>query len=279
MKCTNPFNIKVNEKIKELPCNRCLACRINRTSEWTLRLLAEIPNYNGKALFVTYTYNELNVPVAHYRTKNSTSIIRETLQYEDMTKYWKRLRKKLEKTEKNIKYLYVGEYGEQTNRPHYHAIILGLTKKQDEENIINCWGLGNVNIGSATNASIRYTCSYIIEKKDPKEYLPAEPPKMHCSKNLGKKIILQDLERIIENGYIRAYNGKRISIPKFIKDMYKDEFERIANEKEIEYYKKNNIDHKYNKKHIEIIHYVEKENIQRNLNLEAQDKRKQNKKL
>lgn len=69
--------------------------------------MAELEYFDYKGCFVTFTYNEENLPP------------NRSLRRKDMTDYWKRLRKSLEGTGKKIKYYMCGEYGDQFERPHY----------------------------------------------------------------------------------------------------------------------------------------------------------------
>ena len=60
-----------------------------------------------------------------------------------------------------------GEYGEDpryTRRPHYHAIIFGISKAEADAVIPSVWGLGQVENGYAEEDSIRYVAGYIDKK-------------------------------------------------------------------------------------------------------------------
>ncbi|MDX8558692.1 hypothetical protein OZ663_18615, partial [Elizabethkingia sp. HX CGY] len=65
-----------------------------------------------------------------------------SLDYRDFQLFMKRARKL---QEKKISYFLVGEYGSQTFRPHYHAIVF------DVENIsafLNEWRMGHTHAGT-----------------------------------------------------------------------------------------------------------------------------------
>ena len=76
-------------------------------------------------MFVTLTYCDDALP-------EKGSLVRE-----DVKKYCKRLRKyMLTHHNRKIKYMAVGEYGENgTERPHYHLIILGMRYERWREPI------------------------------------------------------------------------------------------------------------------------------------------------
>ncbi len=111
--------------------------------------------------FVTLTYDDENIP--------------EDMNLDpDHPKLWlKRLRKRISPV--NIRFYLVGEYGEKTQRPHYHAAIFGYptcqrgqTRTTRDARIccINCeiirqsWGKGNVYLGSLETSSAQYIANY-----------------------------------------------------------------------------------------------------------------------
>jgi len=95
---------------------------------WKRRVLNELDYWNERpfnALFVTLTYCDEALP-------EKGSLVRE-----DIKKYCMRLRKHmLTHHNRKIKYMAVGEYGENgTERPHYHLIILGMKYERWKEAI------------------------------------------------------------------------------------------------------------------------------------------------
>jgi len=140
-------------------CGRCLACRIQRTKEWKLRMLHELQMHPGQVgLFATLTYDESSLPECG------------SLDREDLQKFFKRLRKRCGK----FRFAACGEYGKITGRPHYHVIFFGLTLPDLMGNSTgrlfrsqifeSCWGLGQVQIGKAENDSISYVAGYTAKK-------------------------------------------------------------------------------------------------------------------
>jgi len=115
--------------------------------------------------FVTLTYNPKNLPA------NGTLVV------DDVQRFLKRLRKKLEP--KKIRFFLCGEYGEKLARPHYHLIIFGHDfedKKEvsggvnplfESETLDKIWGLadpGMCKIGSVTFESACYVANYATKK-------------------------------------------------------------------------------------------------------------------
>jgi hypothetical protein len=212
MKCTNPFTIpNPNHRgdMMQVPCQYCLACRINKTSEWTFRILAELPKYGGKSCWETLTYDQEHVPLIDTQ---------HTLRKKDTQDYHKRLRKQLKNV--NFKYFLAGEYGERGDRPHYHIIYCGLTVKEHGDLIQKAWGNGRAYHGYVDHASIRYTVSYIMDKQNPIFYEPRETPFQLSSTKFAKDYLFDNIDEIIKLGYIQLQSGQKIKLPKFILDYY-----------------------------------------------------------
>lgn len=130
------------------PCGQCLPCRINKRREWTHRIMLESAMHKASS-FVTLTYDNDHLPPG------------ANLVPRDMTLFLKRLRKLIAPLK--IRYYYVGEYGEQTYRPHYHAILFGLGIEYSGY-IQNCWPHGHIHVGDVTQHSAQYVCGYVVKK-------------------------------------------------------------------------------------------------------------------
>lgn len=194
MQCTSPCWLP--DQNRYVPCGNCRACRIARSSEWTLRMLNEL-TYWKQAVFATLTYSE-----------NPGTLIKSDLQ-----KFIKRLRKDLDDP---IKYYAVGEYGEKYGRPHYHAIMFGVPF--DQELFEKNWKLGYVKLGTVTQDSIRYTADYVQKKLNGKlakeVYGERLPPFSVMSKGLGLKFAVEHSDRLREDLYIQ-YKGVKRGLPRY----------------------------------------------------------------
>lgn len=114
--------------------------------------------------FITLTYDDETLP-------KTGSLVKD-----DMQKFMKRLRKWLEPNK--VRYYACGEYGDDTNRPHYHSIMFGYwpddaeyhkaSKSGDKyytsEKLNKLWGKGYVIIGEATFESAAYVARYVTKK-------------------------------------------------------------------------------------------------------------------
>lgn len=116
--------------------------------------------------FVTLTYDDDNLP--HGGSLNK----------KHLTDFFKRLRARKEFLSIPIKYFACGEYGEQTQRPHYHACIFGIDfpdKRKYSKNgqgdflftsalLDEIWGLGQCKIGALSYETAAYTARYLLKK-------------------------------------------------------------------------------------------------------------------
>lgn len=118
------FGTQLNANFTELPCGQCIGCRLEYSRQWANRLMLEL-EYHTDAWFITLTYDEMHVPCSAVYDEGADEVQTHlTLDKRDVQKWMKRLRKAF--SDCNIRYYLAGEYGEETFRPHYHAIVFGL---------------------------------------------------------------------------------------------------------------------------------------------------------
>lgn len=104
----NPLKSLVEGSSFSVPCGRCIGCRIDHSLDWAMRCMHEASLHPDNS-FITLTYDDQHLPTDY------------SVHVRDLQLFNKRLRKSL--GGKKIRYFAVGEYGEQTLRPHYHALI------------------------------------------------------------------------------------------------------------------------------------------------------------
>lgn len=129
----------------EYPCGQCLPCRINKTRQWTARLLMEALCHKN-TIFITLTYSPENLPL-------------EGLQKKHLVQFWKLLRHEGLK----FRYYAVGEYGTKTERAHYHALCFGLSVEH-EELIKKNWKHGFYKIDELNPERAAYVAQYNTKK-------------------------------------------------------------------------------------------------------------------
>lgn len=127
----SPFH---NPDVKQVPCGKCIGCRLAYSRTWANRLMLEFQYYPDSQRyrpliptchFVTLTYNDWHVPLVRAASPDTgRSHEFMSLCLRDVQLFFKRLRKA--RPDCKIRYYLAGEYGEHTFRPHYHAIIFGL---------------------------------------------------------------------------------------------------------------------------------------------------------
>lgn len=223
MECISPISIKLGGDYEKntkaiVPCGRCMACLSNKRSEWVTRLTHEL-SVSSSALFLTFTYNDENLKWA------SSS---PTLCKNDFQSFMKNLRHFLERKLKykhKLKYYCVGEYGELSSRPHYHAIMFNLPWTFEftdvaKANLQRIWKMGNVDVGTVTQKSMNYVCKYVIMKN---ENLPddVEKPFALISKGIGS-VYVEKMYNWHNADYSRTYvpvgDGFRRRLPRYYRD-------------------------------------------------------------
>lgn len=230
-----------------LPCGHCPGCKMANAASWANRMEMELP-YHKNAWFLTLTYNNENVPYRATWDTLTGEVITENLSlcYEDMQKFWKRLRRYIEYHKKEtgkLMYFQAGEYGSQTHRPHYHAIVYDLPIKQEELKIYkkekgftyyNCewlekiWGMGHVILAPAEWRSMAYTARYTTKKiygRDGKKFyeeLGIMPEQCAMSKNpaIGKQYYYDHAKDIYERDQIQLKNGKLVKPPRYFDKLF-----------------------------------------------------------
>lgn len=163
-------------------------------------------DFHESSLFVTLTYDDDHLPPG------------STLVKKDFQMFLKRLRYFIEP--RQIKYFACGEYGSETLRPHYHAIIFGLSNL-DEPIISKAWTLGYNYVGSVTNDSINYVSGYIQKKLDgpmaKAVYGSAKLiPFQLMSKGLGKQYVEKNREQLLQKIGLTV-KGEEVSLPRYYK--------------------------------------------------------------
>uniref|UniRef100_A0AAU8AXP0 Replication initiator protein n=1 Tax=Dulem virus 166 TaxID=3145643 RepID=A0AAU8AXP0_9VIRU len=160
----------------EIPCGKCIACRLAYSRQWADRCMLEAQDHDSN-YFVTLTYDDEHLPVNEIVDTETGEIVKHaTLVKRDLQLFIKRLRKQ---TGQKIRYYACGEYGSQTYRPHYHAILFGLTLDDlrlykmspdgynyyNSQTLDDIWKNGYSVITNVTWDTCAYTARYILKKK------------------------------------------------------------------------------------------------------------------
>lgn len=235
-----------------LPCGHCAGCKLSASSSWANRMEMELP-YHKNAWFLTLTYDNEHVPWSYNSGlgvdmgTGEVMVENLTLNYEDMQGFWKRLRRNIDYHKrgdsKNLMYFQCGEYGGQTHRPHYHAIVYDLPIKPEElkeykrkngavyynvDWITKIWGMGHVVIAPAEWKAMAYTARYTTKKvygRESKKYyeemgiLP-ERCNMSLKPAIGARYYEEHKDEIYRKDKIQLKNGKVCKPPRYFDKLF-----------------------------------------------------------
>ncbi|QXP44162.1 MAG: replication initiator protein [Arizlama microvirus] len=200
---------KTTGGILYVPCGTCDACKLNKSRAWSIRIMHEVQQTPEGSCFCTLTYDDEHLP------KNCSLVV------EDCQKFFKRLRKN---TGKKIRYFLGAEYGEKGSRPHYHAILFGLTKA-DHKLIQLSWGLGYIHVGDVSHDSARYVAGYTMKKlhgdaaityqlKGIKPEFALMSRGGKTGKGIGYGYVEKNSEWVKRNGFC-IVKGNKVGLPRY----------------------------------------------------------------
>lgn len=146
------------EKIPR-PCGDCWRCRSNRVNDYTGRCLAELSESHSM-LSVTLTYAPRD------------DLCDKIIEPRHFQNFIRALRKRGHK----LRYIAVGEYGKNTDRAHFHAILFKKNAKawlndkespvvKDQREWVPEWPHGHIFIDSRDGErAVRYVTKYLLKE-------------------------------------------------------------------------------------------------------------------
>lgn len=155
------FVERANYRSITLPCGGCIGCRIDKQNAWGFRCMAEASMHEHNH-FITLTYDD-----EHYPDNESLD-----------HKHWQLFAARLRQRLGPFRFFMCGEYGDNTQRAHYHALLFGLNlpdlrpvysvrSNYDifSSNILaDTWGKGFVSVGRVTPSSAKYCAAYALKR-------------------------------------------------------------------------------------------------------------------
>lgn len=229
MSCPTP-KIRLNpltHKNMLTPCRKCIQCRVASRQPWELRLRNELARHGYIGSFVTMTYSDDKYDISR------------GLNYQHLKTYWNDLRR----AGYDFTYYCVGEYGSETARCHYHALLFGIDPSE-RKNLFEIWGkcyYPRFTATQITSGRIRYTLKYMDKETtsfsewsnlfpDKSKFLFHTPsgkmifskkgpirPRAWLSKGLGSADLPADLQSSFYNG--KAQRGiSEYSLPHYYQD-------------------------------------------------------------
>lgn len=209
-------------KLYPVPCHHCEGCRVDRRTMWQQRITSEYVKY--RCSFITLTYDE-------YHVNYNKGAVYPTVKNADFGKFIDRLRHRVKRIPVlpkfctyDWKFVAVSEYGDShTQRPHFHALLLGLDWLYFKNLIKDCWPCGISDIGPIKKGGIGYVLKYMDKEVNGplahEKYTDfgRDIPKMMFSPGIGKDWFLSQIKNI--NKYGCAKVGQRlIPIPAYWKN-------------------------------------------------------------
>lgn len=243
LNCINPVVTKGNIAY---PCGKCQLCLQRKMREWSIRGGHELITHERKAVYVTLTYAPQYLPKVEspkFR-KLHPEDAGGNLRPDDLKNYFKKLRKKLDKLNYKIKYIACGEYGGETWRPHYHAIIYGISYSKEIEVLLKeTWGMGHVQVDKEklSMKAIQYVLQYVrkkIEDKADNEMLDEigrVRPFQRQSQGIGRLWSEKNRAKWVADGHIRLENVQAAVPRYYIKRLYIDEGYKIKYTSKVHY--------------------------------------------
>lgn len=212
MSCANPTfkdDIRdVSGNLIPIPCGHCFSCRLDMQRLAIDRMHCAFHSHSCSA-FVTFTYDD-----EHLVYKDG--FLQPTLSKDDLRKYLDNIRHQVDIP---FEYYCCGEYGEQLNRPHYHALFFGLDY-QLHQSVFNKWNKGMVKVLPCTPKAFRYVSKYITKPysktwNDSHYYdFGLIPPFRKMSRGLGVSVFLDHLDVIKEKGFF-DFMSRRIYVNRY----------------------------------------------------------------
>lgn len=204
----------------EVPCGQCTGCRLEKSRQWAIRCIHEASLYKDNC-FITLTYSDKHIP------ENGTLVKKH---FQDFIRSLRKRNKG-----KKIRYYHCGEYGDKTNRPHYHALLFNydfadkvLHKTSNSgfpiytsQELSNIWEMGFATIGDLSFETAAYTARYVMKKltgKEKKYYeergIIPEYSTMSRRPGIGAEWFSKWKNDVYPSDFI-VVNGKKCKVPKF----------------------------------------------------------------
>ncbi len=170
------FNKKGTSQKLEVACGQCLGCRVDHRIMWAIRIVHEaslhMDNYGNS--WATLTYRDASECTTKQFKLRQFIPDDYSLRPSHVSKFIRALRKQ---NKQKIRYFYCGEYGDQTERPHYHVCLFNHSFKdqilfRDVEGLCTytspslekLWPYGFSTVAELNFETASYTAGYAQKK-------------------------------------------------------------------------------------------------------------------
>ena len=228
MICVNPFSLFLKEKKMVIPvsCGKCIACKVNDSRDWRLRLIHE-SYFSANNYFITLTIDD-----------NHINLLDNDYDKSFIQRFFNSLRKKVGK----LRYYLVAERGSQTNRLHYHCLTYHKNFKIDVNDYISSWKYGFLSIKPLTVENISYVTRYVGKNRIFRV--------MSRRPGIGKSWIDKNLDYLQNLNTATVYNpdnpSSRLRCPKYYINQFNPDSRRLEAASR-RYYYLNDVIKNYNK--------------------------------
>lgn len=248
LKCESSFKSPYAEKcvtaFTEIPCGKCIDCRLNYSRQWADRCIFESEYYkDSECWFLTITYDDDHI------MDIGSNVFSGTLEKKELSAFLKRLRRHCEYhgISSGVRFYACGEYGSKTFRPHYHMILYGLDLKENDSMVPwvksksgfwtwrsplleSIWKKGMIVVSPISWDTCAYTARYVMKKVGgltADEYVAngVEPEFVLMSRRpgIGREYFDDNYEKIYEcdEVFIKgADGGRKGKPPKYYDSLY-----------------------------------------------------------
>lgn len=159
----------------DLPCGRCVGCRLERSRQWATRLVHE-NSLHSSSCFVTLTYAQEKLLSPSLEYSDFQNFLKSLRYFFRTSSSGKRVRARVSRA--RVRYFVAGEYGDLDRRPHFHALLFGLDFPDrvywckgeggfdlDRSPILEkLWPHGFASVGDVTFQSAGYVARYVMKK-------------------------------------------------------------------------------------------------------------------
>lgn len=222
---------KKDGQIVQVPCGICLACRVNKKTFWQNRIQSDVSQLSRRGIgssFVGLSIDDDNILKIVGNEKT------------ELQKIIKRLR---QHSPIKFSHFSVFEYGDNTHRPHFHSILIGVPTELSAPLLRKSWKYGFTTSEPVTSGRVRYVVDYLDytspQAKDSFRSLGVTEPFNLHSNGIGHSLFDSQLELILDTGHY-LHKGKlfpvstywldklgvpissRLSTPDSLKKLYED---------------------------------------------------------
>lgn len=259
-----------------VPCGRCTGCTSSRATAWGNRAEHEASRWRWNC-FATLTYDDSHLPAEGH------------LDAPALQRFLKRLRIRTARDRAgissnrrhSIRYLACGEYGEETERPHYHAVLFNCSfedryivghERYGSHTLSELWPYGMAEFAPFTVGRAQYVAQYALKKIGAGDadkdgvWRPAPFLRMSLRPAIGKAWVQQYADDLKKGFFTR--DGSKHAIPRtyyeWIKKDRPDLAAEIEHRKELHLQQHRERNHPARQQAAEIIHRQKKERLERN---------------